>query len=441
MPSSTLRSTARSGFRRARMVGPLTTERTDEVAHLLWRARSAAARRVVRQAAPTPAKVEEIELEKLLVGGQGGLSARAFAIRAEWPWWPSTTLAASPHHELAVGIMAGEECTSELLVTTGYRSLAQKVIAARGNFFGVSRLDDLEENTRRRYAALLEDHEAEPNLTGQSARGALPVVRSIRRSDCYQIVDGHHRLAVDLASGRSRSAVKVLRSPTSTPLQDHLVRMSWMEGRSLLYQPLPQPEVQSWDLVRSCVDRRDAMEQAMRREFGKEVTGLRYLDVASCYGWFLAEMKALGMDVTGIERDVHGPVIGEIGYGLGRDHVVTDDVFAAFDGPLAEQRWDVVSCFSLGHHFLLNDDHASFVRLLRQLDASTDRILFFEMGEGHERWFRKRLAGWHPERIAAELREHTTFRTIEALRTDDDGVGRYEGAYGRTLFACTRAES
>jgi hypothetical protein len=438
MLSRTLRFTARSGVRRARMLGPMAAERAEAAAHLLWRVRSAAARRTSSRGLSTSGKPTEVDLEQVLVGGQGGVSARAFASKADWPWWPSTTLADSPHHKLARGIMDGGQSTGELVVATGYQALAKKVIEVRGNFFGVTHLDGLEENAVRRFDALLGGQGSTSTGTGQSTPGSLPVVRPIRRSPCYQVIDGHHRLAAELANGRSSAVVRVLRSPVSTPLQEHLLRMSWLEGRPLIYQPLPQAEVQSWNLVRSCQDRRDAMETVIRRELG-EVTGLRYLDVASCYGWFLAEMESLGMLVTGIERDVHGPVIGEIGYGITRDHVVTDDVFAAIDGPLARQRWDVVSCFSLAHHFLLNDDFPGFVRLLRLLDSVTTGVLFFEMGEGHEGWFRARLAGWHPERIESELREHTTFERIEALRTDDDGVGRYEGNYGRTLFACVRA--
>ena len=126
--------------------------------------------------------------------------------------------------------------------------------------------------------------------------------------------------------------------------------------------------------------------------------GATYLDVASCYGWFVAEMTRLGFTATGVERDPLARELGPAIYGtLGPQQILTADAveFLRDDpGP-----WDVVSCFSLLHHFVLGRGSVDEVELLRLLDRATGRVLFIDTGQGHEDWFRKSLSSWDADYV------------------------------------------
>jgi hypothetical protein len=75
---------------------------------------------------------------------------------------------------------------------------------------------------------------------------------------------------------------------------------------------------------------------------------------------------------------------------------------------------------------------------LDRLAAVTRRVLFFDTGEAHEVWTQPHLGEWTPANIASWLTSHPAFDEVVSLGTDSDGVGRFAGNYGRTLFACVR---
>src|SRR5205823_11297953 len=96
-------------------------------------------------------------------------------------------------------------------------------------------------------------------VTG-SAPEAAPVkpidVRPIALSDCYQIMDGHHRAAISWHRGLRTIPAIVRGEPVLTPLQALLLDGAWLEGRCELYQPIDAPELRkNWVLVRKCTDR------------------------------------------------------------------------------------------------------------------------------------------------------------------------------------------
>ena len=146
----------------------------------------------------------------------------------------------------------------------------------------------------------------------QSGRTDPILVAPIRGSDHYQILDGHHRLA---ARGRARRADGAASSPNGcrSPRRCRTCccKMSWLDGTSELYQPI------------------DGARAAARagRPYAAAPTGSRrwpsssasaaspgsYLDVASCYGWFVAEMGRAGFDAKGMERDPLAVPLGQAG--------------------------------------------------------------------------------------------------------------------------------
>jgi SAM-dependent methyltransferase len=165
-------------------------------------------------------------------------------------------------------------------------------------------------------------------------------------------------------------------------------------------------------------------------------TGSSYLDVGACYGWFVAEMARRGFHAHGVELDANAVKLGTLAYGL-EPGAVTVAEGADFLRRL-EQPADVVSCFSVLHHFVLGAGSCSAEELIELLDRATGRVLLLDTGEAHEEWFRELLPAWSSEFVGEWLSAHTTFRDVVALGTDRDAVPPFEDNYGRTLFACVR---
>jgi hypothetical protein len=315
--------------------------------------------------------------------------------------------------------------------------MAGRLVDARGSYFGATDSSSVIALARDYIARFRGDTPDSGVATAYRSRRMDPVlVARVRGSECYQVRDGHHRLGMAAARGEAYATVIAKWLPVTTPLQDLLTRMSWLEGTRALYQPIDAPELrQSWPLVRRCTDRRDKMLAFLAARDLLPPTSATYLDVASCYGWFVSELGKAGFDARGIERDPLGPQLGHIVYGLSEQRIRVGDAEQLL---LDEPRTDVVSCFSLLHHFALGRASVSEVELARLLDRVTRKVLFFDTGEGHEAWFRESLAGWDAESIAAFLREHTTFDEIVDLGPDSDAIPPYDDNYGRHLFACVR---
>ena len=100
--------------------------------------------------------------------------------------------------------------------------------------------------------------------------------------------------------------------------------------------------------------------------------------------------------------------------------------------------YDVVSCFSLLHHFALGRGSVDEVALFRLLDRATGRVLFLDTGQAHEAWFRKSLPEWNADYVREFLEQYGTFDRVIDLGPDQDAVPPYEDNYGRHLFACVR---
>lgn len=365
-----------------------------------------------------------VPLDKLLLGPQNARrhTAAEFAAATGDLLWPSTPVTEGPHVEL-LRLAAGRELTDADILASPYGRMARQAIRAHGAYFDAT--DDAGVvAVARRFLAGDPGDRPEPLL-----------VAPIRGSDCYQLLDGHHRAARAAVGGARTVEVTAKWAPVTTPLQDLLTEMTWLDGDRQLYQPLPGAELRSgWPTVRRCTDRLDKLTEFLG-EHGIDPPAT-YLDVASCYGWFVHRLGELGYDAEGMERDPLARPLGRAAYGLDPARVHIGDCVDLLRA--TDRRRDVVSCFSLLHHFVLGRAKADHTELLRLLDGVTGRVLFLDTGQEHEAWFRTSLRGWDPERIAAELAEHTTFDKIVDLGPDADAVPPHADNYGRHLFACLR---
>jgi hypothetical protein len=375
--------------------------------------------------------LQTVSVECLLLGAQNArrFSAHEFAEQFGDPMWGSTRVADGPHAELLrkAASSSGSGLSDDEILDSPYGHMAMTCVRHQGSYFSATDPAGVVSIAR----SFLADKQRE------DSEGRPVLVAPIRGSDCFQVLDGHHRVARAAVAGAETVDVAVKRLPVTTPLQSLLTRMSWLDGDHQLYQPLQAPELaQSWPVVRRCTDRLDKMVAFLGERELLPPTTSSYLDIASFYGWFVAQMAQHGYDAEGIERDPLGPVVGEAAYGVDPTAIRVGDAETLLVE--AGRTWDVVSCFSLLHHFVLGRGAISHQELLRRMDAVTGRVLFLDTGQGHEAWFRESLAGWDAAKVRQTLLDNTTFDEVIDLGPDMDAVAPHQDNYGRHLFACVR---
>jgi hypothetical protein len=136
-----------------------------------------------------------------------------------------------------------------------------------------------------------------------------------------------------------------------------------------------------------------------------------------------------------VERDPMAISVGREMYGLKAAQVHRADSVMFLRG--LKTKYDVVSCFSLVHHFVLNDFGVTPEELLHLLDSATGRVMFFDMGQEHE-YPNSKLAGWNEDRIHSWLKANSTFERIVRMGPDEDAVPPNQHNFSRMLFACVR---
>ena len=160
------------------------------------------------------------------------------------------------------------------------------------------------------------------------------------------------------------------------------------------------------------------------------------VDLACSYGWFVAQFAREGWQAHGVESDPSAIRMGRIAYGLSGDRTTHSTIQAFLHE--SDRKFDVVLCLSILHHFLMNPRTCRAEDLLRQVDAITGSVLFFDIGQNHEEWFKDRLPEWDDTHIVNWIKQNTTFTEVIKLGVDSDDVGPYRTNYRRSLFACIR---
>jgi SAM-dependent methyltransferase len=380
--------------------------------------------------------VRDLPVSKLLMGGEHRRAAANYARLTGDLLRPSTPIGRSPHAEFLRDYreFGDELLRPERFALTRYWRNAQTCIDLFGQYFSATTIDGVLERAAA-FAYALKNGDASFRSAGGTAFGMPIKVSRIKYSDCFEVVDGNHRLALASARGAERYPCAILPlDPAVTPVQQMIMDSSWTNEQCLLYQPLGLPEVQSWTTVRRCTDRM-ALIQAFLERHGPS-TG-SYLDIGCSYGWFVNQMAQRGYDAVGIDRDVSAMAVGRLVYGLDPSVFMTDDLANFLHR--SNRQYDIVSCFSVLHHYALGKGQMLAEEFIRGLDSMTGSVLFLDTGESHERWFKDSLKDWNTEFIARWLRENTTFSSVQILGTDQDGQGQYRGQYGRHLFACYRS--
>jgi hypothetical protein len=385
-------------------------------------------------------------IEKLLCGGESGLSAVQFARHTGDYLWPSTPVTQSPHVQfLSEYAQKGDRIFApDTFSNTSYSRFAASCIAALGSYLDCSREDQIEDLARR-FVALFRG-KLSPNDPGHSTffrePGSTIYVHPIQYSDCYEVRDGLHQLAIAYARGEREHKIYVMPPAGVTLVQQWILDHSFRRGDVReFYQPIECPELgDEWTLIRKCSDRFEMMNGFLASQGLLPPVCRTYLDIACSYGWFVKRFEELGFDSSGGgEVDWAACEIGKHVYGL-REGQVTRSEVVRFLRSLA-QPFDIVSCLSILHHFIIGLPYRASIspeEMLRLVDEHTGKVLFFDMGEEHEQWFRESLRGWSPDHIEQWLRDNTSFKSFYRLGTDDDAAATGGANYGRTLFACMR---
>lgn len=380
-----------------------------------------------------PLCVRRLAVDRLLLGTENGLTLIQFGYMMSDMLLPSTPIAQSPHVALLKSFDERQEAIFDpaYFEQTPYYLLAKKCIENTGCWH----VGDPKEIHLKARHFIKAYQQAKNGLIDQS-----PVlVWKIRDSFCYAVVDGHHKTAI--AAHLKWKTVKCRRLDRRniiTPLQDFLLNSSWLEGRREIYQPLASPELEGkWVQVRHCHDRLNAMAEFLERKKIAPSPDIRFLDVACNIGFFVKGMEERGYDSYGVERDKYALKIGELKMALKPEKLIHSDIPSFLERET--DRYDVISCMSLLHHYINNEmARGDPVKIIKNIDRLTGKVLFFETGQDHEAANAIRLRGWNEDYIVSWLKEHTSFRDIVPINKDRDNKGYYKNLYGRTLFACMR---
>jgi hypothetical protein len=384
-------------------------------------------------------QMKTVRVDACLLGGDSGMTSAKFARMVGDIRRASRPISEWPHVKLLrqYDVIGDPLWEPGVLEQTEYYQNALLNIEICGNYHGAMNPEQVRWGARRFVDSYRGFEQTLPRQNGERYHrdGTEISVRPVLDSRCFQVVEGHHRLAIAHARGVRHVRAIIKQPPVKTPVQELLLDVLWLNGRHELYQPINAPEVADWILVRRCTDRLAKMTAFLRAEHLLPHRPGSYLDVASSYGWFVSEMGKAGFRAEGVERDPIAISVGREMYGLKAAQVHRADSVMFLRG--LKTKYDVLSCFSLVHHFVLNDFGVTPEELLHLLDSAAGRVMFFDMGQEHE-YPNGRLAGWNEDRIHSWLEANSTFKRIVRLGPDEDAVPPNQNNFSRMLFACIR---
>jgi hypothetical protein len=387
-------------------------------------------------------QLRPIRVDACLLGGDNGVSAASFARKVGDIRRASRPISEWPHVMLlrqydAIGERIWER---EAFEKTDYYLNAAINIEICGRYFDAVAPDQIQLGARRFVNCYLGVRETLTSQVGQSDESNANeyiTIQPVKESVFYQVLDGHHRLAIAFMKGVKYVPGFIRPPAVMTPVQELLLDVLWLKGRRELYQPVDSPELAEWTLVRRCSDRLTKMIKFLRAEGLMPPVSCNYLDVACSYGWFVSEMSKSGFHAEGVERDPTAISVGNVMYSLRPEQMHRADAVSFLRS--LQDRYDITSCFSLAHHYILSHLNVSAEELLHLMDSATRHVMFFDMGQSHEEFFSGgALAGWNPDYIHHWLEANTTFKRIVQLGTDEDSVPPFQSSYRRMLFACLR---
>ena len=386
-------------------------------------------------------KAFEVPIDKLLRGGENGIRSAKYAeITADF-LRPSSLAIDSSHVKLLqlYDEIGDEIFKPHVFEQTDYYQNAHKCMNVAGQYFYDEpvKIILVAERFIEQYKGMSVDHLQ--NHPGQSAGGPV-LVRPVKNSSYYEVIDGHHRIALAYMQGKKNVTVLIYdKGDVFTPLQQLLLDVLWINKKKWLYQPVESPEIkEQWILVRNCYDRLEMMLNFLQKQqlLPQNNNVPSYLDIGSSYGFFVSQMLQRGFNACGLERDIIAISVGQHVYGLPQDSCYNSDIIEFLN--THECQYEVVSCLSVLHHYVLKKQSVSAEEFMQLLDKITGKVLFLETAENHEPEFKNLLPLWSVDYIVDWIKDNSSFTKVIPLGKDNDRKKPFEGYYGRTTFACIR---
>ncbi len=198
------------GLRRS--VEDVSDRRTTEIR----RRHASPLRKVLRRGLRHRPGVVEVPPGELLMGCQAGLDAIAFAEAVKSVQFVGLAMRRSPHVEI---LQLWEErngrLSNEDVRSSHYWEFAQQIREVTGRFFG-ARTDDEVLSVTRNFAEWGRGDSPRTTLEGGSSRADKVLVAAVTGASTFQVVDGHHRVAVAIVRGEAK--ITVQRTWLSMPL-------------------------------------------------------------------------------------------------------------------------------------------------------------------------------------------------------------------------------
>lgn len=383
-------------------------------------------------------RVREIDLRRTLVGGEGTYNAVAWAqLTCDWAR-VSTLLEDSIYVKFLEHYRrVGEKILNRgVFEETGYYKNALRCVEFWGDYFGQTTTEGIRAQARafiRLYERIKNRDTREitfPSDKDHALPQSAPLVRETLTRNTYQIVDGHHRLAIAWALGHGKASAVVLASPFPSGLQSLVLRLA--EERKELYQPIDGPEFDdSWRVRRPCHGQFETMVDFLTSR-NYHLNELSVVDLACSYGWFVNEFSKKGCDSLGVETNPTALNIGRIAYGLRADQLVEGDSQAYLQN--CNRMFDVVLFFDVLRDETVRHAVGTLEEMFRRIDAITGSVLFFDIEQTPKRGWRNSLPERVGESILKLIKENTSFAQVLRLERDSDGA-RCENW---PLFACFR---
>ena len=295
-------------------------------------------------------RVRKINIDKILMGGEGGIGGNHYSVITENITRSSTRITESPHYLfLKEYNEIGESIFNfGVFEKTAYYKNASECIDYNVNYFEITKKDLIIENAKFFINNLyLKAESFEGIKNGHYKKGSPIQLRPIKNSNYYELIDGNHRIACAMIQGEQTVNAIIKRKSTSTAAQDLITSVAWQKNKKELYQPVNLPEVEDWPVIRVCNDRFTLMKGFLEKHMllGKLSN---YLDIGCSYGWFVDKFQTeLKIESHGIDID---PFALKVGY----------DIYKIPPGRLrrfniseylkeTNEKYDVTSLFSVIH--------------------------------------------------------------------------------------------
>jgi len=374
-----------------------------------------------------------INIDKVLIGQQAGIPLEKWIPQTNEIERISTSLQDSPYVKILKSIDSDPSLLQrhEDLKTSAYYKMMITCLKKTGHYMGISSTDELYKQVEYFYNLYLQfdpNFKANiKNVNGRSKPNTLIKVNKLYHSDCYEIVDGHHRAAIQYMKGAKELEVEILDDKFS--YLQRIILNSNQTFRVELYQPVAKPEVLQWPTIRNCRDRLDMMKHWLSKN---EINSGTYIDMPCSYGFFVKEFKNMGFDAIGLDIDTSSIKIAHEINSL-QIEIDQKDIIQYLEK--TSDKFDIVSCLSLLHHFAMGRINYPYMNIVQNLDKVTKKVLFIDTGQSHEEQYLGELDEWNDEFIINLFLENTSFTKFDILGKDNDNIGIQKNNNRRTLFA------